>query len=864
MALKFFQKFMAVASKHTPMMQQYLGIKAEYPHTLLLYRMGDFYELFFDDAHKAAKLLDITLTQRGQSNGAPIPMAGVPYHAAEQYLARLIEAGESVAICEQVGEVPAKGPVKREVVRIITPGTVSDESFLKDRQDNLLAAIIIAKEGYALAYADLSSGRLVAVPIKDREALLSELERLKPREILLSEDVDSLNDNAFTFTKRPAFEFAYDTNERLVKGQFQVNDLGGLGLEAEPLIVTALGIIINYLKITQKTALPHLQILNIEANDEALVLDATTRRNLEIDINLQGNDAYTLTSVMDECVTAMGSRLLKRWLHRPLLDQHKIKARQAGVKELLSSQIYLELRTHLHTISDLERIIMRIGLRSVRPRDFVQLRFALTQLPTLKTLLMPTQAAELQKLKDDLIEHPELLDLLSCAIQDEPPMLIRDGDVIRMGYDPELDELRLMSANLDEFLLNLEKRERERSGLNNLKVGYNRVSGFFIEISKAQAENAPADYIRRQTIKNSERYITPELKAFEDKILSAKERSLSREKLLYEALIEKCHPYLATLQQLAQALAELDVLANFSERALSLQLICPELNELPGVEIIKGRHPVVEQVLKGNFIPNNTLLNNDRRMLLITGPNMGGKSTYMRQTALICLLAYTGSFVPAEACRLGPIDRIFTRIGASDDLASGRSTFMVEMTETANILRYATAKSLVLMDEIGRGTSTFDGLSLAWATSEQLASVNQAFTLFATHYFELTDLPKEHKTICNVHLSALEHEDKIVFLHEVKEGAASQSYGLQVASLAGVPQEVIARAKLHLHALENQHLVSQKDKVKKDKPILQPDLFSLPAQEHPIIDQLKKLIPDELSPRTALQLLYEFKSKITN
>lgn len=848
-------------SKHTPMMQQYLGIKAEYPHILLFYRMGDFYELFFEDAHKAAKLLDITLTHRGQSNGEPIPMAGVPYHAAEQYLARLIEAGESVAICEQIGAVPTKGPVKREVVRIITPGTVSDETFLKDRQDNLLCSVIADQDQFALAYANLSSGRLVAVPIKDFEALLTELERLKPREILIAEDT-KLNLTTFTLTQRPQFEFAVDVNERLVKTQFQVQDLGGLGLMGQPLMVVALGVILNYLKLTQKTALPHLQVLNIEANDEALVLDAATRKNLEIDINLQGGSEYTLTSVMDECITAMGGRLLKRWLHRPLTDQNKIKARQAAVKELLAASSYIPMREALHTIADLERIVMRISLKTVRPRDFVQLRFSLLQLPALKAKLAVTTAPELQKIQQDLAEHPELLDLLTRAIQDEPPMLIRDGDVIRKGYDAELDELRLMSANLDEFLLNLETRERERTGLNNLKVGYNRVSGFFIEISKAQADNAPADYIRRQTIKNSERYITPELKAFEDKILSAKEKSLMREKLLYDELIDQCHPHIASLQQLAQALAELDVLCNFAERAFTLQLTCPELIPHAVIEINKGRHPVVEQVLKGNFIPNDTVLHQHRKMLLITGPNMGGKSTYMRQTALICLLAYTGSFVPAAKAHIGPIDRIFTRIGAADDLASGRSTFMVEMTETANILRYATAKSLVLMDEIGRGTSTFDGLSLAWATSEQLATVNAAFTLFATHYFELTELPKEYPNIHNVHLSALEHEDKIVFLHEVKEGAASQSYGLQVASLAGVPKDVIARAKLHLHALENQHLVSQKGKVKKEKLLLQPDLFTEVKSDHPIIDQLKKLIPDELSPKAALQLIYELKTKL--
>lgn len=846
------------------MMQQYLAIKAEYPQTLLFYRMGDFYELFFEDAHKASKILDITLTHRGQSEGQPIAMAGVPYHAAEQYLARLLEAGESVAICEQVGEVTNKGPVKREVVRIITPGTVSDESFLKDRQDNLLASVLIGKDEFALAYADLSSGRLVAVPLKDFEALLAELERLKPREILLNDEVVLEQEflKHIKFCRRPAFEFIFDSNKRLVCQQFQVHDLKGLGLEGQNAMIIALGVILNYLKLTQKTQLPHLQVLQIEANDDALVLDASTRKNLEIDVNLQGGLNFTLSHIMDECATAMGSRLLKRWLHRPLRAQLKIRARQLAVQELLAHSLYLELQEILRAISDLERIIMRISLLSVRPRDFVQLRLSLQQIPLLKTKLARVQSDELKMLCKNLHEHVDLLDLLMRAINDDPPMLIRDGDVIRMGYDSELDELRLLNANLDEFLLNMEARERERSKLNNLKVGYNRVSGFFIEISKAQAANAPSDYIRRQTLKNAERYITPELKAFEDKILSAKERSLQREKLLYEQVIQTCHPHLSSLQHLAHALAELDVLANFAERAFSLQLQCPNLVDAPVLEIRKGRHLVVEQVLKGAFIPNDTMLDSERKMLLITGPNMGGKSTYMRQTALITLLAYTGSFVPAVSATIGPIDRIFTRIGASDDLASGRSTFMVEMTETANILRYASHQSLVLMDEIGRGTSTFDGLSLAWACAEQLALIG-AFTLFATHYFELTELPKEYKTICNVHLSALEHEEKIVFLHEVKDGAASQSYGLQVASLAGVPREVIARAKLHLHALENQHLVSQKtDKNKtksKEMDKLQPDLFLAVAQEHPVVITLKQLQPDELSPLAALKLLYELK-----
>ena len=851
-------------SKHTPMMQQYWSIKAEYPHTLLFYRLGDFYELFYEDAKRAAQLLDITLTQRGQSNNAPIPMCGIPYHASEQYLAKLLEAGESVAICEQVGTVNNKGPVKREVVRIITPGTVSDESFLKERQDNLLAAVYQEKAAFALAYADLSSGRLVAVPIKDFEALQSELERLRPKEILCAESMPFAHESSqkIKYSLRPDFEFAYDTSERLLKQHFATKDLQGLGLSEQPLIIAALGALLTYLKLTQKTALSHLQVLALETSTDALILDAPTRRNLEIDVNLQGGSAYTLTSSLDHCSTSMGSRLLKRWLHRPLRDQIKIKARQTAVTELLQTSTYMEVRTLLAGIADLERIVMRISINSVRPRDLAHLGLSLAQITPIKTKLLEHLAPELQRLRDNLFEHPALAQLLGAAIKENPPLLIRDGGVFNNGYDTELDELRLMSANLDEFLLQLEVRERTRTGLNNLKVGYNRVSGFFIEISKIQAKDAPSDYIRRQTIKNSERFITPELKAFEDKILSAKERALAREKFLYEQLIIACQAFINSLQSLAQALSELDVLANFADCAHKLQLVCPELVPETLIDIKKGRHLIVEEVVKGNFIPNDTLLHEQRKMLLITGPNMGGKSTYMRQTALIVLLAYTGSFVPAETAKIGPIDRIFTRIGAADDLASGRSTFMVEMTETANILRYATQESLVLMDEIGRGTSTFDGLSLAWASAEHLANVNQALSLFATHYFELTELPKEYPKIHNVHLKALEHEGQIVFLHEVKSGAANQSYGLQVASLAGVPRDVILRAKLHLHMLENQHLVSGKIKPTINKAASpQADLFQT-SPPNPVIDMLKPINPDELSPKAALELLYALKTHL--
>lgn len=847
--------------KHTPMMQQYLGIKKDYPNTLLFYRMGDFYELFFEDAHKAAKFLGITLTHRGESNGNPIPMAGVPYHAAEQYLAKLVKSGESVAICEQVGEVPAKGPVKREVTRIITPGTLSDEAFLSERQDNLLAALIETKAGFVFAYLDLSRGKIGIIPNLDTENLYAELERLKPSEILIPEENNYKLGNSFHFNLRPSFEYSPVTNNKVLSDHFKVQDTKSLGLN-ESQSITA-GILLQYIKLTQKSEQLPIQHIQVEESGNTILLDAATRRNLEIDINLQGGSEFTLASIMDHTATPMGSRLVKRWLNGPVRDHTTLNFRQNIISEFLRTEIFTDLQEHLREIADLERILMRIGLKTARPRDLSQLRLSLEALPTLKNVLAAPSSAFLHDLAAPLEEHAELLNLLSKAIIENPPMLIRDGGVIATGFDEELDTLRNLSANLDQFLLDLEARERARTGLNYLKVAYNKVSGFYIEISKGEADKAPPEYIRRQTIKNSERFITPELKSFEDKILSSRERALAREKQLYEELIESISGYLLSLQDLAERLSTIDALANFAERAKTLKLCRPVLSNTPCIEIEKGRHPVVESVLEGHFIPNDCALDPNRKMLIITGPNMGGKSTYMRQTALITLLAYVGSYVPAKACTLGPIDRIFTRIGASDDLASGRSTFMVEMTETANILRHATAQSLVLVDEIGRGTSTYDGLSLAMAVAEHLAQKNQSYTLFATHYFELTDLPNENSHIHNVHLNAVEHQDQIIFMHEIKQGPASRSYGLQVASLAGVPLDVIDRAKIHLKKLEETaHLTDKKPlKPKTPEPTF-PDLFSnLEPFAHPVIEELKTLNVDECSPRQALDLLYKFKQK---
>jgi DNA mismatch repair protein MutS len=801
-------------TQHTPMMQQYLKVKAQHPHQLLLYRMGDFYELFYDDAKKAAQLLDITLTKRGQSAGEPIPMAGVPYHSVESYLAKLIKCGESVAICEQVGDpATSKGPVERRVMRVLTPGTVSDEALLEERHDNLLLAIHQDKEKIGLATLDISSGRFHISQVDNTENLQSEIARINPAEILISESFPQNNFfyNRTGVRRRPAWEFELSTATRLLNQQFQTHDLSGFGCNDMPLALCAAGCLLNYAKETQRTALPHIHTLHVEKREDTVVLDSATRANLEITTNLKGGSENTLASVFDKTSTAMGSRLLRRWLNRPLRDQITLKHRQKAISDLIGHRFYSHLQDLLKNIGDLERILARVALKSARPRDLVQLRAALIILPELqKQLSSSNHAAEnlLGTLQKQIHSFPELCLLLQRAIAQNPPVVIRDGGVIAQGYHAELDELRLLSENAGQYLVDLETRERQRTGINTLKVGFNRVHGYYIEISRGQASQAPTDYVRRQTLTNAERFITPELKQYEDKALSAKSKSLALEKQLYEALLEILLTDLIPLQKTAAALSELDVLCCFAERAQTLNLICPELSEAPGIQIEAGRHPVIEQVLDTPFVSNDTRLNSQRRMLIITGPNMGGKSTYMRQTALITLLALTGSFVPAKRAVIGMIDRIFTRIGAADDLASGRSTFMVEMTETANILHNATEQSLVLMDEIGRGTSTFDGLALAFACAEYLAQHLKAFTLFATHYFELTALPETLHHTANIHLDAVEHDDSIVFLYAVNEGAANKSYGLQVAQLAGVPRSVIQRAKEKLTELEKDHEIN--------------------------------------------------------
>lgn len=842
------------AAKHTPVMQQYLAIKRQHQDKLVFYRMGDFYELFFDDAEKAARLLDITLTARGSSGGVPIKMAGVPYHAVEQYLARLIKLGESVAICEQVGDpATSKGPVERKVARIVTPGTVTDAALMDDKRDVLVLAINAVKGKLGLAWLSLASGEFRVMETAT-EDLASELERLRPAELLLPDDTAFALVEDWPVPKKrlPAWQFDTDSSRQTLARHFGTRDLSGFGAEDLPVAVGAAGALLEYVKATQGVDPAHVMALSVEDNRDMVRMDGATRRNLELTETIRGEASPTLFSLMDRCSTAMGSRLLRHWLHHPLRDHGRIAERLDAVRALLPG--HGALLSALREVADIERIASRIALRSARPRDLSGLRDSLRRLGEIGPMLPAGESTLLDTLSAVLPGAGELIALLERSVLPEPATFLRDGGVINDGYSAELDELRAIASNCGEFLLKLEARERERTGIATLKVEFNRVHGFYIEVSKAQADNVPEDYRRRQTLKNAERYITPELKEFEDKALSAQERSLALEKRLYEALLDTLAQSIGTLQQVAHAVASVDVLAAFALAADSRSYVEPSFVEGTRLDIRDGRHPVVEDQVD-SFIANDTSLDPTRKLLLITGPNMGGKSTYMRQTALITLMAHIGSFVPAASAEIGRVDRIFTRIGASDDLAGGRSTFMVEMTETANILNNAGEHSLVLMDEVGRGTSTFDGLALAWAIAKALIEKNRSYTLFATHYFELTRLASDYHTVANVHLSAVEHKDSIVFLHHVEDGPASQSYGLAVAQLAGVPGRVIREARRYLVELENQAISAQ------------PDLFAqpVPAPEpasHPVLDRLAELDPNDLSPREALALLFDLRQQL--
>ncbi len=840
-------------------MQQYLALKAECPTILLLYRMGDFYELFYDDARKAARLLDITLTARGQSAGAAIPMAGVPVATLETYLSRLVRLGESVAICEQVGEAgKTKGPVERKIIRIVTPGTVTDDGLLDERRPTFLAALATAGNTHGLAWLELSSGRFSVMQVDGRFALDAELSRLRPAELLVPEG-SSLEDIPGA-TRRAPWHFEQGVAQRLLTQQFNVRDLAGFGCADLPVAVTAAGALLQYVQETQRAALPHLTGLATELREDAVLLDAATRRNLELELSLVGREQATLAGVLDHTSTPMGGRELRRWLGRPLRDRKPLEHRLHAIGELLATGRADELAEHLRGIGDLERILARVALKSARPRDLAQLRTSLNALPSVGTLIQAHESPLLGEAAPALRGHPALADLLTRAIADAPPHLLRDGGVIAPGFDTELDELRRISTDTDSYLLELETRERERTGLQSLKLAYNRVSGFYIELSRKDADNVPAEYVRRQTVKNAERFLTAELKQFEDKVLGARERSLARERELFESILDSVLQALADLQETARALALADVLGNLARRARDLRWTAPRYSDASCLQIRGGRHPVVESLIESPFVPNDLELDERRRMLVITGPNMGGKSTYMRQTALIVLLARIGSYVPADEAVIGPIDRIYTRIGAADDLAGGRSTFMVEMTETANILNNATSDSLVLMDEIGRGTSTFDGLSLAYAAADHMARRTRAFTLFATHYFELTALADRCPGVGNAHLDATEHADGLVFLHAVREGPANKSYGLQVARLAGVPRDVIAAARRYLAELEAKSAAAERTTPQAQLLFAPPQADQNTASVNAVLEELRAIDPDSLTPREALDALYRLRT----
>ena len=845
-----------VKSAHTPMMKQYLNIKADYPDTLVFYRMGDFYELFYEDAEKASKLLDITLTARGKSAGNPIPMAGIPHHSADQYLAKLVKQNIAVAICEQIGDPStSKGPVERKVVRVITPGTLTEENLLADRLENITAAIFQDKDKIGLATLEISSGRFKGYEVSDNEELESELNRLNAAEILISENQTGQFKTRYE-NEIPTWYFDKTKSEQILCDLFSTQNLASFDCERFPSATRAAGALIHYIKDLHGEDIPHINGIAFESAQNAIVIDKVTRANLEIESTQNDQDGLSLVALFDKCDTPMGGRMLRRWFNGPIRNRKSLNDRHQGVNWLLENQQFSDLKPTLKEVGDLERILARVALKTARPRDLVRLKQALATLPAICDFIEGTSSALINSLKAALQPKEKLHTLLENAIKDEPPSVIRDGGVLKDDYDNELSELRHLQRDSSEFLIELETREKQRTSIANLRVRYNRVHGYYIEIPRSQSEQVPEEYIRRQTIKNAERFITEELKEFEDKILSAKGKALAREKWLYDQLLDTIIPDVQVLLECANGLAILDCLCNFAERAITLNLSQPELIEETSLCITDGRHPVVEQVLKSKFIANSINLDCKSRMQIITGPNMGGKSTYMRQVAIITLLAHTGCFVPATTAKIGPIDRIYTRIGSADDLAGGRSTFMVEMTEMAHILRNATENSLVLVDEIGRGTSTFDGLSLAWACAKDLANRVKAFTLFSTHYFELTALTDQLPNANNVHLDAVEHGSNIIFLYSVKKGPANQSYGLQVARLAGIPDNVIEESRVKLHSLEDQYVSSAKP----DKSVAGPQSSLFPEnrpEEQAVIAKLKGISADQTSPRDALNILYD-------
>jgi len=841
------------------MMKQYLAIKKEYPDTILFYQMGDFYEMFFEDAQKTSKLLDITLTSRSQSGGSEVPMAGIPVHSVEQYLERLLSLNLSVAICDQVGD-PANakgGPVERKVVRVVTPGTLIEEILLNDRHENITASVYELNGRYGIATLEISSGRFVGYEVSSRELLLSSIRRINPAEMIVSDNQNPLEDDTAA-RQVPSWYFDSSRAENVLCELFETKFLDAFDCPEFPVATRAAGALIVYIQDLHGNQLPHVNGIEFKRQSSFINMDEVTRKNLEIEVGHDGTSQNSLVRIFDDCRTAMGARMLRRWFNAPITDRAELVARHDAIDWLLETPQLDKIRTLLKSIADIERILARVSLKTARPRDLLGLRDSLETLPEINPLIEHCPASLIQSLQGSLAPQHEVHGLLRSAIKDDPPNIIRDGGVLRDDYDQELGELRRLQQESGDRLLEMEVHERKSTRISNLRIRYNRVHGYYIEIPRSQQGSVPEHYIRRQTIKNAERFVTEELKEFEERILGAKGKALIREKYLYAQILETLQPHIRAIMQCARALACLDLLGNFAAKARTLGLCRPELVDRSSIEIIDGRHPVVEQTLiQRDFISNTTLLDENTRMQLITGPNMGGKSTYMRQVAIIALLAYTGCYVPASSARIGFIDRIFTRIGASDDLAGGRSTFMVEMTEMAGILRNASQNSLVVVDEIGRGTSTFDGLALAWACARELAMKVKSLTLFSTHYFELTVLEDELPCLVNVHLDAVEHGENIVFMYKVKLGSASKSYGLQVARLAGIPDHVIAASSFKLSSMERMQ-VEEDDRPcgpNADKPVLIPEVLE-------VISIIKSLDVDNLTPREALDKIYELRKHL--
>lgn len=845
-------------SAHTPMMKQYLAIKSQYPDKFLFYQMGDFYELFYQDAEKISKLLDITLTSRGQSGGSEIPMAGIPIHSVDQYLERLIGMNLSVAICNQIGDpAKSKGPVERKVVRIVTPGTLIEENLLDDRQENLTASVFVSNNQFGIATMEISSGRFLGYEVDNVAALLDTIRLINPAEIIASDNQKPLEDDT-TVHQVPSWYFDSARVENVLCELFETKFLDAFDCSEFPVATRAAGALVLYIQDLHGQALTHVNGIEYKQLSSFLNMDEVTRKNLEIEIGHDGSSQNSLVRIFDDCLTSMGARMLRRWFNAPITDRTELVARHDAVDWLTDAQLVEGLQHLLKPVVDMERILSRISMKTARPRDLIGLRNSLEILPELHDLVNNSSTPLIDSLQADLTPRQNIYEMLKAAIRDDPPNIIRDGGVLRDEYDQELGELRRIQKASGELLLQMEAEQQRATGIAHLRIRYNRVHGYYIEIPRSQQNSVPENYVRRQTVKNAERYVTEELKEFEDKMLGAKGKALLREKYLYDQILENLKPHIAEIMRCARALACLDLLVNFAHKAQELNLCRPELDNHSIIEIIDGRHPVVEQTIPGKqFIGNSTLLDESTRMQLITGPNMGGKSTYMRQIAIIALLAHTGCFVPAHSARIGFIDRIFTRIGAADDLAGGRSTFMVEMTEMASILRNASQNSLVIVDEIGRGTSTFDGLALAWSCARDLAMRIRSLTLFSTHYFELTELESELPELANVHLDAVEHGDSIVFMYKVKQGSASKSYGLQVARLAGIPDHVIASSRKKLTNME-EHSV-QVDNQQQEHSDAGP---SLNTEEQRVLSRIQSIDADNLSPRQALDILYELSKNV--